>query len=372
MDITIKEVKTRSDLEKFIMSPWKLHKNHPLWAPPLLMDEWTFFSSSKNKNFSHSDTIMLLAYAQGQIVGRIMGIVNNNYNREAGEKTARFGYLETIDDLEVAKVLLGRIEDWAKKLGMKKIVGPMGFTDQDPEGFIIEGFEGEPTIATYYNQEYIPRLLDKVGYKKEVDYFSYQIDCTKPYPPLYDKVIERSKRYGYKLIEPKTTKELKPMIIPILSLMNDTFAPHIYGYVRLDEKEMKELANRYLPVLDPRFIKVVMKADEYVGFIIAIPNMDPGFRKANGRLLPFGLMHLMNAAKKSKQLDLLLGAIKDSERGKGVDAIMGKAMHDSARRAGMTVIDSHVELESNVRVRAEMVRAGGKVFRKYRIFQKPL
>ena len=372
MKIEIKEVVTRSDLEKFIRAPWKLHRNHPLWAPPLLMDEWTFFSPKKNKNFSHSDTLLLLAYQNGEIVGRVIGIINNKYNQEAGEKTARFGYMETIDDTEVAKAMLERIEAWAKKLGMNKIVGPMGFTDQDPEGFIIEGFSGEPTIATYFNQEYIPRLLEKLGYKKEVDYFAYQIDCTKPYPPLYDKVIERSKRYGYKLVEPKSTKELKTMIIPILSLMNDTFAPHIYGYVRLDEKEMKELANRYLPVLDPKFIKVVMKGDEYVGFIVAIPNMDPGFRKANGKLLPFGLLHLMNASKKSKQLDLLLGGIKDSERGKGVDAIMGKAMHDTARNHGMTVIDSHVELESNVRVRAEMVRAGGKVSRKYRVFQKHL
>lgn len=372
MDITIKVVETRSDLEKFIRTPWKLHKNHKLWAPPLLMDEWTFFSPKKNKNFSHSHTLMLLAYKGKEIVGRVLGIINNNYNKDSGEKTARFGYLETDEDVQTVKALINRVEEWAKNLGMDKIVGPMGFTDQDPEGFIVEGFEGEPTITTYYNLPYLPKFLEQLGYTKEVDYFSYQIDTTVPYPEVYDKVIKRSERYGYKLVPLKSTKDLKPLIIPVLSLMNETFAPHIYGYVRLDEQEMNELAKRYLPVLDPRFIKIVTKESEVVGFIIAIPNMDEGFRKANGRLLPVGLFHLMSAAKKSKQLDLMLGAIKESERGKGIDAIMGKAMHDSARKAGMTVIDSHVELESNVKVRAEMERAGGKIFRRYRIFQKPL
>jgi predicted GNAT family acetyltransferase len=372
MNIEIKEVTTKGDLKNFIHAPWKLHKGHELWAPPLLMDEWTFFSPKKNRNFAHSDTIMLLAYKGSEISGRVMGIVNNKYNKEAGETTARFGYLEADDDMATVRALLERVETWAKGLGMNKIVGPMGFTDQDPEGFIVEGFEGEPTIATYYNWHYIPKHVESHGYTKEVDYFSYQIDATKPYPSIYDKVIERSKKNGYRLIEFKSTKQMKPLIIPILSLMNDAFAPHIYGYVRLEEKEMHDLANRYLPVLDPRFVKVCMKEDEVVGFIIAIPNMDSGFRKANGKLLPFGILHLMNAAKKTKQLDLLLGAIKDTERGRGVDAIMGKAMHDSARNAGMTVIDSHVELESNVKVRAEMERAGGKVFRRYRIFKKPL
>ena len=372
MRIEIKEVSTRGDLEKFIRLPWKLHRDHKNWAPPLLMDEWGYFSPKKNRNFGHSDTILLLAYKGKELVGRVIGIINKRFNLESGEDNARFGFLETDEDIETAKALLTKVEAWAKERGMKKLVGPMGFTDQDPEGFIVEGFKGEPTIATYYNFEYMPKFLDKLGYKKEVDYFSYQIDITKPYPPIYDKVIARASKNNYVLIEPKSTKEIKPLIIPLLTLMNETFAPHIYGYVSLTEQEMQEFAARYLPVLDPRFVKVVRKGDDFVGFIVGIPNMDPGFRKANGRLLPFGLFHLMSASKKSKQLDLMLGAIKASERSKGVDAIMGKAMHDSARNAGMTVIDSHVELESNVKVRAEMERAGGKVFRRYRIFQKHL
>jgi len=166
-------------------------------------------------------------------------------------------------------------------------------------------------------------------------------------------------------------KELKPYILPILGLMNETF-DDLYGYTALDEAEMVSLAKQYLPVIDPRFVKVIIKDEQVIAFVLGIPNMSEGIRRAKGRLFPFGIIKILRAAKKAKQLDLLLGGIKQEYRGKGLDAVMGTAMMRSAKNAGFTHVDSHHEMETNVKVRAEMERLGGELYKRYRVFQKKL
>jgi hypothetical protein len=374
MDIEIREIKTRKDLKTFIYLPEKIHANHPNWVHPIYMDEWKYFNAKKNEAFSYCDTIILLAFRGEEAVGRIMGIINSRYNEHKNEKTVRFGYLETGEDEEVIRALLNHVEDWARNKGMTKIVGPYGFSDQDPEGFLIEGFENRATIATYYNFEWMPSLVEKQGYTKDVDYFVYKLDVPKELPEIYKRIYERAKKRGnFELLEFKKKKNIKPWIVPILSLMNECYmAGNIYGYTPLSEKEMKSLAARYLPVLDPRFLKAVLIEDEVASFIVGIPDMTEGIQKARGRLLPFGFLKVLRAAKKTKQLDLLLGAIKDKYRGRGLDAIMGIKMFISAQEAGMEVMDTHHEMEENVRVRAEMERMGGKLYKKFRVYQKQL
>ena len=374
MDIELKEVKTRKDLKRFIYLPEKIHADHPNWVHPLYMDEWNYFNPKKNEAFSYCDTVLLLAYQEKKVVGRIMGIINSRYNEYKNEKTARFGYLETGKDEEVVRTLLGRLEDWARKKGMTKMVGPYGFSDQDPEGFLVEGFENRATIATYYNFEWMPEFVEKQGYTKDVDYYVYKLDVPKEIPEIYKKIYERAIRKGnFEVLEFKKRKEVKPWVVPILSLMNECYMEsNIYGYTPLSEKEMKDLAARYLPVLDPRFVKAVMVEGEVGSFIVGIPDMTAGIQKARGRLFPFGFLKVLRAAKKTKQLDLLLGAIKEKYRGRGLDAIMGIKMIISAQKAGMEIMDTHHELEENVRVRAEMERLGGKIYKIYRVYQKSL
>jgi hypothetical protein len=374
MDIEIREVKTRKDLKTFIYLPEKIHANHPNWVHPIYMDEWKYFNAKKNEAFSYCDTIILLAFRGEEAVGRIMGIINSRYNEHKNEKTVRFGYLETGEDEEVIRALLNHVEDWARNKGMTKIVGPYGFSDQDPEGFLIEGFENRATIATYYNFEWMPSLVEKQGYTKDVDYFVYKLDVPKELPEIYKRIYERAKKRGnFELLEFKKKKNIKPWIVPILSLMNECYlAGNIYGYTPLSEKEMKALAVRYLPVLDPRFVKAVLIEGEVASFIVGMPDMTEGIQKARGRLLPFGFLKVLRAAKKTKQLDLLLGAIKDKYRGRGLDAIMGIKMFISAQEAGMEIMDTHHEMEENVRVRAEMERMGGKLYKKFRVYQKQL
>ncbi len=374
MAIETREVRGKKDLKTFIYLPEKIHAAHPNWVHPIYMDEWKYFNPKKNRAFSYCETIMLLAFRGKEAVGRIMGIINHRYNDYKKLKTARFGYLETREDEEVIRTLLGRIENWAREKGMTRVVGPYGFSDQDPEGFLIEGFEHRATIATYYNFEWMPRIVEKLGYTKDVDYYVYKLDVPKEIPEFYKRIYERAQRRGnFEVVEFKKRKELKPEVKAVLSLMNECYMDsNIYGYAPLDEEEMEELAKRYMPVLDPRFVKVVKKDGEVVAFIVGMPDLTEGIQKARGRLFPFGFLKILRAAKKTKQLDLLLGAIKEKYRGMGLDVMMGVKTLLSASKAGMDVMDTHHELEENVKVRAEMERMGGKLYKRYRVFKKEL
>ncbi len=374
MRIEVREVSGRKDLKTFIFLPEKIHRGHANWVPPIYMDEWNYFNPKKNKAFSYCQTILLLAYQGKEAVGRVMGIINTRFNEHRNEKLARFGYLEALEDQEIVRALLNRVEDWARKLGMRRIIGPYGFSDQDPEGFLIEGFEHRATIATYYNYEWLPKMVENEGYTKDIDYFVYKVDVPKELPEYFKKIYERAARRGnFEIVEFRKRKEIKPWVRPILSLMNECYSgSNIYGFAPLDEKEMDALAKRYLPILDPRFVKMALKEKEPVGFIIAMPDMTEGIQKARGRLFPFGFLKILRAAKKTKQLDLLLGAIKDKYRGMGIDVLMGFTMIRSAQEAGMEFMDTHHEMETNLRVRAEMERMGGKIYKKYRVYQKTL
>jgi GNAT superfamily N-acetyltransferase len=374
MDVVIREVTKRKDLKEFIFLPEKIHRNHSTWVPPIYVDEWKYFDPKKNRSFTNCDVILLLASKDGQPVGRIMGVINKSYNEIRNEKTARFSYLETWEDEEVIRALLDRVEEWARGRGMTKVIGPYGFTDQDPEGFLIEGFENRATIATYCNFEWMPRLVEELGYIKDVDYFVYKIDIPKELPEFYKKIYERMKKKGnFEVLEFKNKRKLRPWIKPVLRLMNECYTEsNIYGYAPLDEKEMEELTKRYYPVLDPRFAKAVQKDGKLVAFVVGIPDMTEGIQRARGRLFPFGFLKILRAAKKTKQLDLLLGAIKEKYRGLGLDVLMGVKMIMSVREAGMEVMDTHHEMEENVKVRAEMEKMGGKIYKKFRVYQKSL
>lgn len=362
----------RGELRRFIYLPATLNRARPLWTPPIYLDEWRYFDPRKNRAFSFSDTVLALAWQDHRPVGRIMGIINRRCNERNNEKVARFGFLESIKNRDTVNALLGFVENWALSHGMNKIVGPMGFTDQDPEGFLIEGFEHEPTLMTYYNPEWIPEMLHAAGYEKELDYVVYQVPVPDKLPTLYEKVSDRVRRQKeFQLLEFRKRNELKPYIRRIFGLMNDTYG-HLYGYAPMEPEEMDELANQYLPIVDPRFIKVVVREDRVVAFIIGIPNMSPGIRRAKGQILPFGIFHILAAARKSKQLDLFLGAISPECRGRGLDVLMGAAMFKSCIAAGLEVIDSHLEMETNHRVRAEMERVGGRVYKRHRIYRKSL
>lgn len=374
MDITIKEVSNKSHLRTFIHLPAKIHKTHKNWVPPIYMDERTFFNPKKNRAFNHSDTILLLAYKNRKPVGRIMGIINQHYNAVHNIQEARFAFIETYDEKEIVEILIRKIAEWAKEKKMTKLVGPLGFSDKDPQGLLIEGFEHKPVIATNYNFEYMVDFLQNSGFNKKIDLVVYKLDIPETIPEFYTKVSERSiqNHPELKLVKFKNKLQLKPYIEPVFRLVNETFKD-IYAFTPLDEKEMKELAGRYLPVLDPHFVKVIEKnKKEVVAFILAMPDIGEGIIKCNGRVLPFGIFQIIRSQKKTKQLDLLLGAIREDYRNAGLDAVLGTEIFKSSKKAGIQFIDSHLELETNSKMRAENEKLGGNVYKRYRIFEKDL
>jgi len=374
MDIHVKPVCTKRDMRHFIHLPAKIHKGHTNWIPPLYSDEWDFFDSKKNKSFEYSDVILLMAYRGKDLVGRIMGVINHKYNELNRDKHARFNFLETWDDFEVIKALIQHVEDWARIKGMEKLIGPLAFSDKDPQGYLIDGFHQPVVIATHCNYEYLVSHLDKLGFEKEIDLMVYKVQVPAETPELYQRIAERANRNnaGLQLLEFTRRKDLKPWIHPVFTLINETFTD-IYGFMPFTLEEMDDFANRYLLIMDPRYIKVLInERQETVAFVIAMPDISKGIKKSRGYLLPFGFFQILLAARRTKQLNLLLGAIRPDYQNRGLDTIMGSAMLVSARKGGLEYIDSHLEMESNSKVRAEMEYMGGKVYKTFRVFGKSL
>jgi len=372
--ILIREVKSKKDLKAFIHLPAAIHQNHENWVPPIYMDDWEFFNPQKNKSFDSCDTILLLAYQAKKVVGRIMGIIHRKYNERHNENRARFAFFETWNDEEVATALISAVENWAREKGMDRLIGPLAFSDKDPQGFLIEGFDEPAVIASNCNFPYQTELLEKNNYAKEVDLVVYQIKIPSRIPEFYLKIQERAIRQNqsFQVLEFTSRRKVKPYIHPVLRLLNSTFT-EIFGFIPFTEAEMDDFANRYLFLINPRFIKVVVnEQSEVVAFLIGMSHIGEGIKKSKGYLFPFGIFRILASARKSKQLNLLLGGIHPDYRGKGLDVMMGVKMLESASAQGKTVIDSHLELEYNTKVRAEMEKMGGVVYKRFRVFGKDL
>lgn len=372
--LVIQEVNSKSELRKFIHLPAAIHHDHTNWVPPIYMDDWEFFNPKKNKSFDSCDTILLLAYRGSQVVGRIMGIIHHKYNEKHQESRARFAFFETWNDEEVATALIQSVENWSREKGMNRLVGPLAFSDKDPQGFLIEGFDEPAVIASNCNFPYQVELLEKNAYSKEVDLVVYQIKIPNPIPEFYLKIQERAIRQNQSLqvLEFTSRRKVKPYIHPVLRLLNSTFT-EIFGFIPFTEAEMDDFANRYLFLINPRFIKIVVtQQNEVVAFVIGMSHIGEGIQKAKGYLFPFGIFHIFASARKSQQMNLMLGGIHPDYRCKGLDVMMGVKMLESASKQGKTVIDSHLELEYNTKVRAEMEKMGGVVYKRFRVFGKDL
>ena len=245
-------------------------------------------------------------------------------------------------------------------------------SDKDPQGLLIEGFEHPPLIASACNFPYLVKLVENEGYIKEVDCLVYKYHLENDVQEAYRRIVHRIlSKNEYKVIEFTSRKQIKPYIYRVLGLLNDTYG-HIYGFVPLDQQEMDDFANRYLPILDPRFIKLVEKNDQIVAFIIALPHMTKGIQRSKGHLFPFGIIHILRAAKTTKQLDVMLGAVYPKLQGMGLDALMTIPLIDSAKKAGYKAMEFHLMLETNIAVLKEMERFKATQHKRFRVFQKNL
>lgn len=358
---------------RFIRLPFLLKDQRPNRVPPLLADEREFHDPKKNPQLASCDVERWIAWRGDQAAGRIMGIIHRSYNAQKSERTARFYQLDCVRDTEVVKELISTVEEWARSKGMDRVIGPFGFSDKDPQGLQTSGFEHLPVIATPTNPDWLPPMLEACGYMPFEDMLSYRMDIPRDLPASYHAIADRCvKNLGLHRVPLRSKRDLKPWVVPVLRLVNATYGD-LLGFAPMSEAEMHALAKKYMFILDPQLVHLIADANnEPVAFVIASPDMSEGFVRANGKLFPFGFIHILRAMKCAKQLDLLLGAVRPDLQGKGLTAALGISLFDAARERGFTHLDSHLIMERNTRMRAELERLGAVEWKRFRVYQRRL
>lgn len=376
MAVEIKEVQSKSDLKHFVMLPISLYKKHPLWVPQLIRDELEIFDREKNPAFEYSDCKLFMAYKEGKLAGRIAAIDNHAANEKYKTKNLRFGWFDSIDDPEVAAALFAAAENWARELGLETMTGPHGFCDLDPQGMLVEGFDQLPTIAGYYNHPYYPRLLEALGFAKEIDYVEFRAQVPADMSAFPEKLVRLADRIrergNLRLLEFKKKKDILDRAVELFHLLDEAF-DEIYGSVPLTERQIHYYVKKYFSFVDKDLIQAVVNdKDEMIGFMIAMPSLSNAFRRANGRLFPFGWWHLLRAFKNNDVLDFYLAGIKKSYRGLGVDLLMVVNMARTAVAKGFRFTESNQELETNNKIQAQWKYFDPVQHKRKRIFKKEL
>lgn len=374
MALEIKEITDKRDLKKFIKFPFKLYKNCKYWVPPLIIDELKVLSSKKNPAFDFCDVKLFLAYDNNNIVGRIAGIINHRFIEKWKKKVIRFGWIDFIEDRKVAKLLLDTVAQWGKNAGMEYMEGPLGFTDFDPEGMLVEGYNEMNTFTTIYNYKYYPEYLTEYGFKKEVDWLEFEIKTPEKIPEKAERISEIAKqRNNVRILDIKTKKDLMPYKRQFFDIINSTYS-NLHGFVELTEKQIQTYIKQYFGfiVLD-YFIIIIDGENKMAGFVIGLPSLSSALRKSKGKLLPFGFIHILRALrKKNKYVDLYLGAVRPDLQGKGTDALLITEFTRSCIANGVICTESNIELESNTLVQAHWKHFESRQHKRRRCFSKKI
>ena len=361
-DIKIVKVNDKRGLETFIQFHYDLYRGNEYDVPNLHSDEITTLSKDKNPAFDFCEAQYFLAYKEGKVAGRVAAIINHKANKRWQQERVRFGWIDFIDDIEVTKALLNAVEQWGRERGMKEVVGPLGFTDMDPEGMLTWGFDQLGTQATIYNYPYYPQHMEKIGgWEKDNDYVEYKMYVPEEVPEKYTKIAQMiEKRYNLhvkKLTRNEVFKQGYGQ--KVFSIINDTFKD-LYGYSELSQKQIDHYVKMYLPMADLNLITLVedwnTPEKKVVGVGITIPSLSRAFQKCrNGRLLPFGWWHVLRALKyqKTEGVDLLLMGILPEYRAKGANALMFADLIPWYQKYGYKWGDSQVEMESNENVQSQ-------------------
>lgn len=348
-ELTIREVSTKKDFHRFLQFPYVLFKDDKMWVPPLILDEKTTFDKRKNPALEFCEYKIFMAYRGDKAVGRIVGIINTKSNSIWKEKRIRFGWFDFVDDNAVCKILLDAVAEWGKSKGMEEIVGPMGFTDMDKEGMVVEGFDVDCPMACYYNPSYYPKHMDMLSYRKEVDWVQYQIPANQPVPEKVHRINEMIKdKYDLKTVQGLSKKQLAERYgLKLFNTLNDAFSD-LFGYVPLNDKQKEFYINQYFPFLDKRLICLVVdKNDDVVAFGISMPSLSNALRKCKGRLFPFGWIHLLKALKNFENIDLYLNGVKPEWQNKGIHSIYYAEMNKQYIKLGSKMAIADPQLETN-------------------------
>jgi hypothetical protein len=375
MAIVLREVDSKSELKKFIKFPFSLYKGNNFWVPPLIFDEIKTLSKNKNPAFDFCDAKYWLAYKNNEIVGRIAGIINNNYNTKWNQKSVRFGWVDFIDDEEVSKSLIMQVMNWAKEKGMEKIHGPLGFTDLDGEGMLIEGFNELSTFGSIYNHPYYQNHMEKLGFEKDADWVEYLVNFN-PNVEGPEKVSRIAKsvaeRNHLHILRVKKAKEKLPYAREIFYLINDAYK-NLYGFVELTDKQIDMYVKAYFGFIKPDYVPIVLDSNnKVVGFGITMPSLSVAVQKSKGRLLPFGFIHILKAMKNNPNVDLYLTAVKPEWQNKGVNAIIINEVNDVFVKNNIQKVETNRELEENSKIQAQWRFFENRLHKRRRCYKKSI
>ena len=355
MAVEIKRVTKKSELKRFIRFNYEFYKNNPYAVPDLYDDMLGTFSPKKNAAFEFCEADYFLAYREGRIVGRVAAIINHRANEQWQKKTVRFGWIDFIDDLEVSRALIGAVKQWGKERGMDTIEGPLGFTDMDAEGMLIEGFDQLSTMATIYNYPYYPQHMEKLGMEKSADWVEMKIYVPDEIPEKHKRISDIiARKYNLHVRKLTSKREVlrSGLAHDIFRLINDAYAP-LFNFSRMTERQIDQYVRMYVPVLDLRMVSIVEnEQNEIVAVGISMASLSEALQKAKGRLLPFGWFYLLKALfwKRPKMLDLLLVGVRPDYQNKGVNALLFTDLIPVYQQLGFEYAESNPELELNEKV----------------------
>lgn len=374
--IEIREIPlTPKELKKFTQLQIDMYEDNPYFVPPLVMDDVNTLNPKVNPAFDTCECRCWMAYKGSRPVGRIAGIINHLVNEKSGKKEIRFGFIDFIDEIEVSRGLLEKVEEWGKEKGMNKVVGPLGFTDLDHEGMLVEGFDQVGTMATIYNYSYYPEHMNALGYDKEADWVEYLVDVPDAIPDKHNRIAEIvKKKFGFRVVKFDSKKEIKEKYgRALFELVNDAY-DDLYQFSPLTERQISHYIDIYLGLLDLSLVTCIVDADDkLVGVGISMPSMSKGLQKSRGKLFPFGWYHLLKGLKgKNDKVDLLLVAIKPELQGKGVNALLFQDLIPQYIAHGYKHAESNPEFEANSKVQNQWEAFPNRQHKRRRSFVKEL
>ena len=358
MAVEIKKIsKDIKSLRKFVQFGTDFYKNNPYFVPPLRSDDVDTLNPQKNPAFDFCESEYFMAYKDGKAVGRIAAIINHQVNEKENKKVVRFGFVEFTDDYEVSHSLFDAVAEWGKSKGMNAILGPLGFTDMDHEGALIEGFDQLSTMATIYNYPYYQAHYEKYGMSGKADWVEFKMTVPDSIPEKHLRISEIvKKKYGLKTVKYTSRKRLVEEVgHPFFALINEAYND-LFGYSPLSDRQIDHYIKIYLPMLRLDHLSIIKDSDDnLIGMGVAIPSMSRALQKSHGRMLPFGWYHLLKAmyANKTDIVDLLLVAIKPEYQSKGVNALLFTDLIPTFQKCGYKYAESNPELETNQKVQSQ-------------------
>ncbi|MCM1153300.1 MAG: GNAT family N-acetyltransferase [Muribaculum sp.] len=366
---------TRANLLKFIKFGIDLYDGNPYYVPPLVLDELATLNPQENPAYDFCDGEYFMAYRDGKPVGRIAAIINHQINKRGNVKIARFGFFDFIDDEDVSAALLDAAEEWARRKGMTRIVGPLGFTDLDREGLLTEGFEELSTMATNYNYPYYASHVEKAGYKKDSDWVEFVMDVPDGIPEKFNRIAEIvKKKFGLSVLKYKSRKRIKNEYgRALFHLINESY-DSLYQYSPLTERQIDKYIDEYINLLNLDLVTLIVdKEGKLQGVGISMPSMSRALQKSKGRFLPFGWIHLLKGLKgQNDRVDLLLVAVRPEYQSKGVNALLFQDLIPQYIKYGFKYAESNPEMESNSKVQSQWEYFKRRQHRRRRSYFKDL